>query len=262
MNIVVLCGGLSTERNISLISGTKICTALRRKGHRAVLVDMFMGLEGITEGDPADLFEHLPEIRPVAFDGTAPDLKQVRRSRKLQSPSIFGQGVLEICQAADVVFMALHGANGEDGRVQAAFDLLGIPYTGSGYLGAGIAMNKIMTKKLVAPEGVQTPAWASYEHVREEDIPAILQATRIPCVVKTPGGGSSLGVYIVREKDALEPAVRACLEYDDQLLIEQLIEGREFTCAVFNSRPLPSVEIAPVKGGYDYSNKYVAGATV
>ena len=261
-NIVVLCGGLSTERNISLISGTKICTALRRKGHRAVLVDMFMGLEGITEGDPADLFEHLPEIRPVAFDGTAPDLKQVRRSRKLQSPSIFGQGVLEICQAADVVFMALHGANGEDGRVQAAFDLLGIPYTGSGYLGAGIAMNKIMTKKLVAPEGVQTPAWASYEHVREEDIPAILQATRIPCVVKTPGGGSSLGVYIVREKDALEPAVRACLDYDDQLLIEQLIEGREFTCAVFNSRPLPSVEIAPVKGGYDYSNKYVAGATV
>ena len=252
MNIVVLCGGLSTERNISLISGTKICTALRRKGHRAVLVDMFMGLEGITEGDPADLFEHLPEIRPVAFDGTAPDLKQVRRSRKLQSPSIFGQGVLEICQAADVVFMALHGANGEDGRVQAAFDLLGIPYTGSGYLGAGIAMNKIMTKKLVAPEGVQTPAWASYEHVREEDIPAILQATRIPCVVKTPGGGSSLGVFIVREKDALEPAVRACLDYDDQLLIEQLIEGREFTCAVFNSRPLPSVEIAPVeKDGRD-----------
>ena len=163
MNIVVLCGGLSTERNISLISGTKICTALRRKGHRAILVDMFMGLEGITEGDPAALFEHLPEIRPISFDGTAPDLKQVRRSRKLQSPSIFGEGVLEICQAADVVFMALHGANGEDGRVQAAFDLLGIPYTGSGYLGAGIAMNKIMTKKLVAPEGVQTPAvppWA------------------------------------------------------------------------------------------------------
>ena len=103
---------------------------------------MFMGLEGITEGDPADLFEHLPEIRPVAFDGTAPDLKQVRRSRKLQSPSIFGQGVLEICQAADVVFMALHGANGEDGRVQAAFDLLGIPYTGSGYLGAGIVWSR------------------------------------------------------------------------------------------------------------------------
>lgn len=257
MKIAVLCGGLSTERNISLISGTKVCMALRARGHQAVLVDMFMGLD--TE-DPAALFDHLPEIQPRSFDGTAPDLDQVRASRKGNSPSLFGPGVLEICTAADVVFMALHGAGGEDGRAQAAFDLLGIPYTGSGYVGAAIAMDKIRTKEIVSARGVNTPAWKSYD-MRTVSAEEVMAETSLPCVVKTPGGGSSIGVYIVREAAELAPAILACRKYSSQLLIEELIEGREFTCAVLNSRPLPSVEIAPIKGGYDYSNKYVAGAT-
>lgn len=259
MKIVVLCGGLSTERNISLISGTKVCMALRARGHKAVLVDMFMGLEEGLE-DPASLFEDLPEIMPRSFDGTAPDLDLVRASRKGDDPSMLGPGVLKICRAADVVFMALHGANGEDGRIQAVFDLLGVPYTGSGHLGSAIAMDKIRTKEVVSPRGVRTPAWKVYDK-KETPEDAIIADIKAPCVIKTPGGGSSLGVFVVRDQAEVEGAVRACLKYSPSLLVEELIEGREFTKAVLNGSPLPSVEIAPLQGGYDYSNKYVAGAT-
>lgn len=259
MKIVVLCGGLSTERKISFSSGTKVCAALRARGHQAVLVDLFMGLEDVT-GDPASLFENLPELAPVEFDGQAPDLDAVRASRKWKSPSLFGKGVLEICQMADIVFIALHGQNGEDGRVQATFDMLGIPYTGSGYLGAGMAMDKTITKQMVEPAGVRTPAYAHYSYT-EKDIPQIVAKTQIPCVVKTPEGGSSVGVYIIKEADQLVPALREALKYGHEVLIEQYIEGREFTCAVLMDRALPSVEIAPLERFYDYSNKYKAGAT-
>ena len=259
MKIVVLCGGLSTERNISLISGTKVCMALRARGHKAVLVDMFMGLEEGQE-DPASLFEDLPEIMPRSFDGTAPDLDLVRASRKGDDPSMLGPSVLKICRAADVVFMALHGANGEDGRIQAVFDLLAVPYTGSGHLGSAIAMDKIRTKEVVSPRGVRTPSWKVYDK-KETPEDAIIADIKAPCVIKTPGGGSSLGVFVVRDQAEVEGAVRACLKYSSDLLVEELIEGREFTKAVLNGSPLPSVEIAPLQGGYDYSNKYVAGAT-
>lgn len=261
MNIVVLCGGLSTEREISFISGTKVCGALRRKGHRAVLVDMYMGLEEMGEdvvSNPGQLFDALPELKDVTFDGMTPDLERVRAERKFRSPSLFGRGVLEICSKADVVFIALHGLNGEDGRVQATFDLMGIPYTGSGHLGAAIGMDKIMTKQMVAPFGVNTPKWHSYTGVCEEDIPRMMAENDIPCVVKTPTGGSSVGVYIIKDKKEFEPALRNVLNYGSDVLIEQFVKGREFTNAVLKDKALPSVEIVPVEGGYDYKNKYNA----
>lgn len=264
MKIVVLCGGLSTERKISFSSGTKVCAALRKKGHQAVLVDLFLGLEDMGEEvlqDPAVLFDHLPELTPVVFDGKAPDLEEVKRSRKYKSPSLFGRGVIDICSAADVVFIALHGLNGEDGRVQAAFDLLGIPYTGSGHLGSAMGMDKIITKQMVKPQGINTPAWHSYHGVTGQDIPEIIRENFTPCVIKTPTGGSSVGVFIVKEEGEMEEALRKVLAYGSDVLIEQYIEGREFTNAVLLDRPLPCVEIVPKKGGYDYSNKYEAGAT-
>ncbi len=264
LNIVVLCGGLSTERKISLSSGTKICGALRERGHRAVLVDLFLGLEDMDSGiiaDPSKLFRELPELKPVVFDGIAPDLKAVRESRRLKSPSLFGEGVLEICRAADIVFIGLHGMNGEDGRVQATFDMMGIPYTGSGYLGAAMAMDKLTTKQLMKPMGIRMPDWKQYRGVGPEDVDRIASENAVPCVVKTPTGGSSVGVYIVKKEEDLKPAVAACLAYGDDILVEQYIEGREFTCGVLEGRALPSVEIAPRTSFYDYSNKYKAGAT-
>ena len=268
MKIVVLCGGLSTERNISFLSGTKVCRALRTRGHQAVLVDLFMGLEDVTD-DPASLFENLPELPALEFDGTAPDLRAIRASRKWKSPPLFGMGVLEICRMADMVFIALHGMNGEDGRVQAAFDMLGIPYTGSGYLGAAMAMDKMITKEMVKDKGVRTPAWKTFHAgmiAGTEDLTetAVQIASRIeaPCVIKTPTGGSSVGVYIVTNQDGVKPAVEKCLEFGPDILVEQLIEGREFTCAVLQDRALPSVEIVPKTDFYNYENKYKAGATV
>ncbi len=264
MKIVVLCGGLSTERKISFSSGTKVCAALRSKGHRAVLVDLFNGLEDYGEeviSHPECLFEQLPDLRPVVFDGKAPDLEAVKRARKYRSPSLFGRGVLEICRAADMVFIALHGLNGEDGRVQAAFDLMGIRYTGSGYLGSGMGMNKIITKEMVRPAGVLTADWHDYHGVTEADIERMEQENPVPCVIKTPTGGSTVGVYLIHQEAEFVPALRQCLKYGNDILVEQLIEGREFTCAVLGDRALPCVEIVPKKGGYDYSNKYQAGAT-
>ncbi len=131
MKIVVLAGGLSTERHVSLVSGTGICRALREKGHRAILVDMFLGLENY-HGALEDIF-NAPDglCGEVRVERTAPDLDAVRRSRADKSPSVLGKDVLSVCAMADVVFLALHGACGEDGRIQAALDLICVPYTRS-----------------------------------------------------------------------------------------------------------------------------------
>lgn len=281
LKIVVLCGGLSTERNISFLTGSRVCKALRNRGHKAVLADLFMGFEETDDAgsgssgresvfDPEDLFEVLPPVPEYTFDGTAPDLDEVKRSRKWQSQSLFGPHVLETCQAADIVFIALHGKNGEDGRVQAAFDMLGIPYTGSGHLASAMSMDKIVTKMIVAQHDVQTPAFRRWEfeekesepEAREKFVRTVCRQTAVPCVVKTPAGGSSVGVYIVRRKEELREAVRSCMFYGNTFMTEQFIEGRDFTCAVLCGRALPSVEIVPKTRFYDYSNKYQAGATV
>ena len=134
MRIIVLCGGLSPERSVSQVSGQAVCQALRRRGHQALAVDMFLGLEG-WEGPLEEIFDAPGGLADAAAVGRRePDLAAVRAARRDQGPSLFGRGVLEVCARADLVFLGLHGACGEDGRVQAAFDLLGIPYTGAGYL--------------------------------------------------------------------------------------------------------------------------------
>lgn len=150
MKIVVLAGGLSPERNVSLSSGAMVCEALRSKGHQVALVDLFFGMEGTDQTvDPfqAPIPQAFKRVSPQA-----PDLEQVRASRSDRSPSLIGPGVLELCAGADVVYLALHGACGEDGRIQAALDLLGVPYTGSNCLSSAIAMDKDMTKRLVADQ--------------------------------------------------------------------------------------------------------------
>ena len=264
MKVVVLYGGLSSERKISLASGTRICQALRANGHAAILVDMFMGVEtygGIYEEQPEKLFEDLPPIEEVVFDGTPPDLNAVRASRRDQSPAFFGPKVLFLCREADVVFIALHGANGEDGRVQGTFDLMGIRYTGSGHVGSAIAMDKIMTKQMLRSAGIPMAEDHVYRFVKEEDLERIAAETKLPCVVKTPGGGSSLGVYIVHEEAELMPALRGCLAMADTFIIEEYIQGGEFTCAVLKGKALPSVEIVPKNAFYNYSNKYKTGAS-
>ena len=207
MKIVVLAGGISTERTVSLVSGTGVCQALRRKGHQAILVDMFMGLEN----PPADLntlFDAPDGLCPdVKIEVQAPDLDAVRRSRPDQSPSRIGPHVLDICRLADIVFLGLHGQDGEDGRIQATLDLLGVPYTGAGYLGSAIAMDKIAAKEMMDANGIPNPKWQKLTYT-EEEIPQLAETLPMPCVVKAPTGGSSLGVYLPKDRAELADALR------------------------------------------------------
>lgn len=258
MKIVVLCGGLSPERNVSLSSGTMIAGALAARGHQVVPVDMFLGFEDYT-GDLETIFEHPPVLDRSVIDEIAPDLEQVRASRRYQSKSHFGLHVLEVCQMADIVVMALHGRIGEDGRVQATFDMLGIPYTGSGFLGSAIAMDKDLTKRLVAPEGVNTPAWQLVER-DTMDADAVCAKAVYPCVVKPDDSGSSIGVAIANDETQLRAALAEAAKESSRILVEQYVSGREVQIAILGDRCLPSIEIIPADGFYDYKNKYQPGA--
>lgn len=258
MKIVVLAGGLSTERAVSLVTGSSVCRALRENGHRAILVDLFLGLEEV----PADLealFDAPDGLCPDAkIELQAPDLDGVRQSRKDQSGRLFGPNVLELCGAADIVFLGLHGQDGEDGRVQAAFDLLGIKYTGSGYLASGLAMDKAMTKRMMDAAGIPTPKWQLLEY-GAEDVDRLAAELSMPCVVKTTVGGSSLGVFLPEDRVELKNALAKVTGFGGQVLAEQRIYGRELTVGVLGGQALPAVEILPAEKDFDYVAKYQSG---
>ena len=256
MKIAVLAGGTSTEREISIVSGSKVCEALRKKGHQAILIDVFCGKEDANADtiftDPFDL------DKEVAYMSSFNDqITRIQAERK----SFFGPHVLEICDAADVVFLALHGACGEDGRVQATFDLMGIPYTGSGYLGSALAMDKSITKQLFMENGVPTPKGIIL-HRSEERKSAAKLGFCFPCVVKTACGGSSVGVYIVNTEEEFTQALQDGFSYEEKLVIEEYVKGREFSVGVVEGKAYPVIEIAPLVGFYDYKNKYQAGSTI
>jgi len=258
LKIVVLAGGLSPERSVSLSSGTKITQALRGLGHETALVDMWFGLESYPGLTPAQLYQADIPAGWRTVDPAAPELDKVRASRRFQGKGDFGPGVLELCTQADIVFLALHGRCGEDGRVQAAFDLLGIPYTGSGYLGSAVAMDKDMTKKLL-PEGVRTPEWKCVRYERS-DVDRLAAETFVPCVVKPVDSGSSIGVQIAMDRQRLREVLLEELKYGGRCVLERYVKGREIQVGILDGKALPAIEIIPKQGFYDYENKYQPGA--
>lgn len=258
MKIVVLAGGLSTERAVSLVTGSSVCRALRENGHRAILVDLFLGLEEVPE-DLETLFDAPDGLCPEAkIETKAPDLAAVRASRRDQSGRLFGPNVLELCEAADIVFLGLHGQDGEDGRVQATFDLLGIKYTGGGYLASGLAMDKAMTKRMMDAAGIPTPKWRLLEY-GAADVDRLAAELPMPCVIKTTTGGSSLGVFLPEDRAVLKDALIRVQGFSGQVLTEERVYGRELTVAVLGDRALPAVEILPAEKDFDYAAKYQAG---
>lgn len=262
MDIVVLAGGLSTERDVSFKTGSMVAAALKENGHRVILLDVFMGY-GEQEVDLSGIFDRADEISVKVSDipEVAPDLAAVKASRKDQSPCFFGPNVIRMCQIADIVFMALHGENGENGKVQAAFDLFGVRYTGSDYLSSAIAMNKGMAKKLFVEAGIPTPMGISMtRETREDDVTKL--NLHLPCIVKPCCGGSSIGVTIVRDAAEFKAALDEAFRWENELVIEEFIEGREFSVGVIEGKALPVIEIAPIQGFYDYKNKYKAGSAV
>ena len=261
MKIVVLAGGLSTERAVSLVTGASVCRALRENGHRAILLDLFLGLEEVP-ADLEELFDAPDGLCPdVRIDAQAPDLETVRKSRKDQSDRLFGPHVLEVCTACDIVFLGLHGMDGEDGRVQAAFDLLGIRYTGSGYLGSGMAMDKSITKYIMERAEIPTAPWRDIPAYTEADIPALAAELEVPCAVKIVNGGSSIGVALPDTKEELSQALRELLRYGNHVIVEKKIKGRELTVGVLGDRYLPAVEIVAKSGNFDYEAKYQTGGS-
>ena len=258
MKILVLAGGLSNERNVSLASGAMAARALRERGHQVGLVDLFVGEEdGVT-------FDALAARElPEAWFSAAPkatDLEAVRKARGYESNALIGRNDIELCKAVDVVFLALHGGAGEDGRLQATLDLFGIPYTGSNYLASGLAMNKDITKILVAEAGVKTPGWQRTVVRDERHIQELMETLPVPCVVKIPDSGSSVGVYIAKNKDELRAALNATIGC--KVLIEQFVKGREIQMAFFRENALPSIEIVPLDKFYTYESKYTKGAAI
>ena len=249
MKIAVLCGGLSNERDVSISSGTGIARSLRARGHQVALVDLFLGHEGA----PAEAFtEAGPD--PFFVAEAAPDLEAVRAMRPGQG--LVGPNVLEICALADIVFLALHGEEGENGKLQALFDIHGIRYTGSGYLGSAIAMDKSLTKTVLSQTDVPVPGGITLKkgHTPYGD-------PGFPCVVKPCSGGSSVGTTIVHGPEEYEAALDLAFRYEDSVIVENYITGRELTVGVLDGKAMPVIEIIPKNGFYDYKNKYQPGLT-
>ncbi len=267
MKIVVLAGGISTERDVSLSSGSLIYKTLKERGHQVVLLDVFLGYEG---EDVEEIFEKnhdwAAKIGHIAEE--SPDIEQIKALRPDWKKNFFGPNVISVCQKADVVFMGLHGENGENGRIQACFDLMGICYTGTDYVSSALCMDKGLAKELFANHGVPTPYGI---RLKKKDLEAYLEKRKegqeekevpFPVVVKACCGGSSVGVYMVSGEEDYEKALREAFRYDEEVIIEQYIKGREFSVGVMEGRALPVIEIAPLQGFYDYKNKYQAGSTV
>jgi D-alanine-D-alanine ligase len=219
MKVLVLLGGVSSEREVSLDTGAGVAAALESAGHE------------VTTFDPAP-------------DG------------RVEPATLLGR-VLR--GGFDVVFVALHGGGGEDGHIQAVLDLAGVPYTGSGMAASYLAMDKVVAKTIFEKAGIPTPAWRSPTGDPQDVRVAVATIGGYPVVTKPVCGGSTVGISIVEDESALDSAVAEALRWDDRLLIERYIAGRELTVAVLGDEALPVVEIVPDGGFYDYEHKYTSG---
>lgn len=250
MNIVVLAGGLSPEREVSLSSGSLIANALIKEGHRVALVDLYLGIPELSK-DPTVLFSSLGKYEH-AISTRIPDLEGLKASSG-NGNSLIGKNVLGICRKADLVFLALHGGIGENGQVQAMLDAYGIPYTGSPYDGSLLAMNKDLTKRLLRDAGVPTADWVLLTD--ESDLAALWKTFDGSLVVKPIGCGSSVGVSLPESEEDFFAAVDEAKQWG-RVLVEKRIVGRELALGILGDEVLPPVEILPESGFYDYSNKY------
>jgi len=237
-------GGTSSERNVSLASGTRIAQALRERGHDVTALDPARGVINAKEEE---------ELRSSKV-GTEPPT--------LESLSKFAEGTflpnltsMKEIKGADVVFLGLHGGQGEDGTIQALLDMAHVRYTGSGHLASALAMDKDLSKRLFRAADVNTADWlmapASIEQVE-----GILG---LPVVVKPSKQGSTVGLSVVKKRADLAKAIEEAAKYDDEVMIERFVPGRELTVGVLGDIALPVGEIISKHEIYDYECKYTAG---
>ena len=247
MNIVVLAGGLSMERDVSLASGSLIANALRDAGEHAVLVDLYYGIEKekMNFDGVSGRYEYkIPEL--------APDLDALIAGNGGRENPV-GENVIEFCKMADVAFLALHGGVGENGKLQALLEMNGVRFTGSSSVGCMLSMDKIISKELVAREGIPTAEWLTNKDNRDE------LKSLIPCFVKPADNGSSVGVTKVVSEKELNDALDEAEKFSDNVLVEKQVVGREFSVGILDGKALPPIEIIASGDFYNYKVKYQAG---
>jgi D-alanine-D-alanine ligase len=243
MKIAVLFGGPSPERDVSIASGAQVIRSLRAAGHEAVAVDISTGVLGPQEEEK--LFQ-------ATLSGTPPAY-----SKGASIVSILHEAIASL-EDVDLYFLALHGVPGEDGSIQAFLDLSGLSYTGSGMKGSAVAMDKDLSKRLFRFAGVPTPDWHLLSSPSEAHCP-------LPCpvVVKPNNQGSTIGLTVVKEPGMFLDAIAEAFRYDNEVIVESFVPGREFTVGILDDEPLSVGEIIPQKGEiFNYESKYQPGGAL
>jgi D-alanine-D-alanine ligase len=243
MKIAVLFGGISEERDVSIASAAQIIPILRSLGHHVFAVDTATGRLG---------FEQERLLLSAAVAAVPPSATEIARVRG--GAMVLSASALDF-RDADVVFLALHGGAGEDGRIQAVLNLAGMAYTGSNHIASAAAMDKDMSKRLFRSAGVPTADWLMAPATSD----AVRAALGWPVVVKPNKQGSTVGLSVVREPAQLQDAVDRALRFDDEVMLERFVPGREFTVGVLEGIALPAGEIIPPGEVFDYESKYQAG---
>jgi D-alanine-D-alanine ligase len=253
LKIAVLMGGNSAERDVSLSSGAGIIKGLRDAGHEAFGIDSALG--------PGQLEMQ----KQVGISGIKPDPPSAKELALIPSEVAIQTVSSPDMRDVDLVFIALHGGMGENGTIQAVLDILGLPYTGSGVLASSVAMDKYVAKKVFIASGIPTPVYFILDSSEVGDertlIARVRETVGFPVVVKPNDQGSSVGLDIANEPEALFGIAIRATEFSSKLLFEKFIPGRELTVAVLDNQPLPVVEMRPHDGFYDYHHKYTAGMT-
>jgi D-alanine-D-alanine ligase len=244
MRITVLTGGATAERAVAFASAAQIVAALRSREHDVHVVDT---AEGLLDDKDEE------KVLGGSVGSAPPSVTELEeRERKILSE---GLAELAVVRGADVVFVALHGGAGEGGTLQAILDVIGVPYTGSGPLASALAMDKDLSKRLFRAAGVPVPAWFMAP-VAPEDVTTALGW---PVIVKPSKQGSSVGLTLVKQAQDLQAAVELAHHYDDEVMAEQFIAGRELTVGILGDVPLPVGEIVPQHELFDYESKYTPG---
>lgn len=251
MNIAVVHGGISPERNVSIAGGKAVIEALMAKGHNVIPIDPAFGREGLRKVEDLTIIDRFP---------TDEELSEFSPRSLIQCIDS------ELFDNIDIAFIVLHGLFGEDGKFQALLDLRGIPYTGSKVKASSVAIDKLSSKLLFTAAGLMTPPWAAVrkEHFGDYDYYEEVRGELGNHVVVKPNDqGSTIGISIVERGnlDDLHEAVMKAGKYSELVIVEQFIKGREITVGLLGEEALPPIEIIPESGFYDYEHKYTKGKT-
>lgn len=245
MKIVVLMGGDSSEREVSLVTGDQISKALIENGHHVIKIDPAGTRDEQNELNHSD--QHW-----IGMEMPEADVLPVHRG------SLYFKNMLIIKRAKpDIVFNALHGGWGENGVVQGMLDAAEIPYTGSGRIASMLAMQKDLSKMFFRNAKIQTPRAQVLD--RLDASRKKLKQLLFPQVVKPNDQGSTIGVTVAHNYEQMEEAIDLAFKYSDTVIVEEYIAGRELTVGIIRQRPLPPLEIVPKHGVYDYECKYTSG---